>query len=74
MTPEEVAIEELAYQSVLDPQNMLYDSTNNHRELDRPNVPSREERCAKLRQLGLMIHKVRAALTALGRHIFGRGV
>ena len=73
-TPEDVAIEELGEMLVrllcmLDPQNMLYDPTNNHCELDRPNVPSREERCEQLTKLDTMIHKIRAALISLARQL-----
>ena len=69
-TPEYVAIEELGEMlvrllGVLDPQHMLYDPTDNHCELDRPNVPSREERCEQLTKLDITIHKIRAALIAL---------
>ena len=44
--PEDAAIEELGdvwvrLLGVLDPQYMLYDPTNNHCELDGPNVPKR---------------------------------
>ena len=48
---------------------MLYYPTDNHCELDRSNVPSKEERCAQLMELDTTIHKVRAALSALGRQL-----
>ena len=48
---------------------MLYDPIHNHFELDRPNVPSKEERCERLMKLDTMIHKVRAALISLGRQL-----
>ena len=54
---------------MLDLRNMLYDSINNHCELDRPNVPSKEERCERLMKLDTMIHKARAALILLGRQL-----
>ena len=71
-TPEYIGIEELGemfvkYIAELDPQNMRYDPTSNHCELDRPNMPSREERFEKLIKLDSMIRKIRAALISLAR-------
>ena len=48
---------------------MQYDLTNNHCDLDRLNVPSREERFEKLARLDTMIHKVRASLLSLSRQL-----
>ena len=48
---------------------MRYDPTNNHCELDRPNVPSREERCEQLTRLDTMIHKIRATLISPARQL-----
>ena len=48
---------------------MLFDPTINHHELEQPEGPSREERCAQLKQLDSTIHKVRAALIALERQL-----
>ena len=48
---------------------MRYDPTNNHCDLDRPNVPSREERFEKLNRLDIMIHKIRATLFSISRQL-----
>ena len=53
----------------LDSQNMRYDHTNNHYDLDRPVVPSREERLEKLTRFHIMIHKSRATLISLSRQL-----
>ena len=73
-TSEDGAIKELGemlakLSAELDPQNMRYDPTNNHCDLDRPNVPSREERFEKLTRLDIMIHKIRATLIFLSRQL-----
>ena len=63
ITPEDVSIKELGEMSVkllaeLDPHNMQHDPTNNHCDLDRLNVPSREEQFEKLTRLDTMIHNI----------------